>query len=157
MKTLAKSRKGFTLIELIIAAAAAAILILAAGIVIVIGQTSWNETWRSVGIQRDASYGMLLMTRSIQAATDANSPSIEDGRTLYIPSQSNPSITFTYVADTNNLQCHAGGLTQTIINGKVNNLQFGVDRNLHTVTIDLSLQKDGAQAHFKSTVMMRNY
>jgi prepilin-type N-terminal cleavage/methylation domain-containing protein len=154
MKTKTKSRKGFTLIELMVAIVASAIVVLAAGIVIVIGQTSWNQTWKKVNLQRDASYAMLRMSQSIKAATSAGkSP---DGRVLYIPTQSNPNITFSYVADTNNLQCQiVGEQPQTIINGKVTNLQFNVVGN-NTVTIDLSLKKDDAQAHFISTVMMRN-
>jgi prepilin-type N-terminal cleavage/methylation domain-containing protein len=154
MKTKTKSQKGFTLIELMVAIMVSAVVVLAAGIVIVIGQTSWNQIWKKVNLQRDASYAMLIMTRSIQAAKSAEKSS--DGRVLYIPKQSDPNITFSYVADTNNLQCQIGGQTQTIINGEVTNLQFNVVGN-NTVTIDLSLKKDDAQAHFVSTVMMRNY
>ncbi len=154
MKTKTKSQKGFTLIELMVAIMVSAVVVLAAGIVIVIGQTSWNQIWKKVNLQRDASYAMLIMTRSIQAAKSAEKSS--DGRVLYIPKQSDPNITFSYVADTNNLQCQIGGQTQTIINGEVTNLQFNVVGN-NTVTIDLSLKEDDAQAHFKSTVMMRNY
>lgn len=154
MKTKTKSEKGFTLIELMVAIVASAIVVLATGIVIVIGQTSWNQTWKKVNLQRDASYAMLRMSQSIKAATSAEkSP---DGRVLYIPTQSNPNITFSYVADTNNLQCQVGGQPQTIINGEVKDLQFNVVGN-NTVTIDLSLKKDDAQTHFISTVMMRNY
>jgi prepilin-type N-terminal cleavage/methylation domain-containing protein len=151
MKTKTKSQKGFTLIELTVAIVVSAVVVLAAGIVIVIGQTSWNQTWKKVNLQRDASYAMLRMTRSIQAATsataDVNGPvlNIDGGSTI-----------FSYVADTNNLQCQIGGQTQTIINGEVKNLQFKVVGN-NAVTIDLSLKKDDAQAHFVSTVMMRNY
>jgi prepilin-type N-terminal cleavage/methylation domain-containing protein len=158
MKTKTKSRKGFTLIELIVAIVASAIVVLAAGIVIVIGQTSWNQTWKKVNLQRDASYAMLRMSQSIKAATsaaaDVNGPvlniKIKDPNTGTIK-----TITFSYVADTNNLQCQIGGQPQTIINGEVKDLQFNVAGN--TVTIDLSLKEDDAQTHFISTVMMRNY
>ena len=155
MKMKTKSQNGFTLIELVIGAAAAAIVILVAGMVIVTGQKSWNETWGAVNLQRDAAYAMLLMTRSIQAAASAETSG--DSRILYIPSQSDPNITFTYAADTNNLQCSVGGLTQNIISGKVSNLQFIVTPSDNNVIIDLSLQKGEAQAEFKTTVMMRNY
>ena len=155
MKTKTKSQKGFTLIELMTAIATGTIVVLATGIVIVIGQTSWNQTWKKVNLQRDASYAMIRMSQSIKAATSAEkSP---DGRVLYIPTQSNPNITFSYVADTNDLQYQIQGQSpQTIIDGKVEGLQFNVVGN-NTVTIDLSLKEDDAQAHFVSTVMMRNY
>jgi len=160
MKTKTKSQKGLTLIELMVATAAVAILILAAGIVIVIGQTSWNKTWKEVSLQRDASYAILTMTRSIKRAISATPTA--DGPVLnittkdQIPPYTEHTIIFSYVADTNSLQVQVGGLTQTIINGKVDSLLFNVVGN-NTVTIDLSLKEDGAQAHFKSTVMMRNY
>jgi Tfp pilus assembly protein PilW len=151
MKMKTKSRKGLTLIELSIAIATAAIVVLATGIVVFIGQTSWNETWKKVNLQRDASYAMLRMSRSIQAATSAAADA--NGPVLNID---NGSIIFSYAADTNDLQCQIGEQSQTIINGKVEDLQFNVVGN-NKVTIDLSLKEDDAQAHFVSTVMMRNY
>jgi type II secretory pathway component PulJ len=160
MKTKTKFQKGLTLIELMIAAMAAAIVILASSMVIVSGQNSWSRAWKDVTLQRDASYAMLVMARSIQSATDANFSA--DGRTLYIPKQSDPNvITFSYMADTNNLQLQAGGATQNLVIGEVNNLQFSYDTagssTKNAVKIDLSLKKDYSQAHFISTVMMRNY
>lgn len=155
MKTKTKSQKGLTLVELMTAIVTGAIVILATGTVMLIGQTSWNDAWKKVNLQRDASYAMLRMSQSIKAATSAEkSP---NGRVLYIPKQSAPNITFSYVADTNSLQCQiVGEQPQTIIKGEVTNLQFITDPNKHTVEIDLSLKKDDAQAHFKSTVMIRN-
>jgi prepilin-type N-terminal cleavage/methylation domain-containing protein len=152
MKTKTKSRKGFTLIELMVAIVASAVVVLATGIVIVIGQTSWNQTWKKVNLQRDASYAMLIMSQSIKAATSAET---EDNNTiLTLERGEDPNIIFYYATD--NLQYQiVGGQSQTIINGKVENLQFDVAGN--TVTIDLSLKEDDVQTHFISAVMMRNY
>jgi len=129
-----------------IAIVTSAIVVLATGIVILFGQTFWNDAWKKVNLQRDASYAMLRMSQSIKeassAAVDANGTLIVDG-----------NIRFYHATD--NLQCQIGGQSQTIINGKVENLQFNVAGN--TVTIDLSLKEDDAQTHFISTVMMRNY
>ena len=153
MKTKTKLRKGLTLIELVVAIAVSAIVILAAGVVIGLGQTSWNQTWRKVNLQRDASVAMLWMSQSIKAAAAAQKSA--DGRILYIPSQSSPTTTFTYFADTNDLECLTGGQTRTIIVGTVNDLQFDVIGS-NQVKIDLSLKKDDAETHFQTTVMMRN-
>ena len=153
MKTKTKLRKGLTLIELVVAIAVSAIVILAAGVVIGLGQTSWNQTWRKVNLQRDASVAMLWMSQSIKAAAAAQKSA--DGRILYIPSQSSPTTTFTYFADTNDLECLTGGQTRTIVDGTVNNLQFDVVGS-NQVKIDLSLKKDDAETHFQTTVMMRN-
>ena len=153
MKTKTKFRKGLTLVELVVAIAVSAIVILAAGVVIGLGQTSWNQTWRKVNLQRDASVAMLWMSQSIKAAAAAQKSA--DGRILYIPSQSSPTTTFTYFADTNDLECLTGGQTRTIVDGTVNNLQFDVVGS-NQVKIDLSLKKDDAETHFQTTVMMRN-
>lgn len=153
MNTKTKFRKGLTLIELVVAVAVGTVVVLAAGIVIALGQTSWDQTWRKVSLQRDASLAMLRMSQSIKAAASAQKST--DGRILYIPSQSSPTTTFTYLADTNDLQCLTGGQTRTIIDGTVNNLQFNVV-GTNQVTIDLSLKEDSAQVQFQTTVMMRN-
>lgn len=152
MKMKIESRKGFNLIELMVAIATSAIVLLAIGIVIVFGQTSWNDTWTKVNLQRDASYAMLRMSQSVKAATGAEKSS--DGRVLYIPRQSYPNIIFSYLADTNDLQCQIGEHTETIIDGKVDNLLFGVSGS--TVTIDLILEEDDVETRLLSTVMMRN-
>lgn len=156
METKTKSQKGFTLVELIMAITAGTIVVLAAGMVVLLGQSSWNDAWKKVNLQRDASYAMLRMTRSVQAAADANVPSAFGGRALYIPNQSNPSIIYSYVQATSNLQCQVGGQSETLINGKVGNLQFDVNDVSNTVTINLILVDDNVQTNFVSTVMMRN-
>jgi prepilin-type N-terminal cleavage/methylation domain-containing protein len=153
MKTQTRFRRGLTLIELVVAIAVSAIVILAAGVVVGLGQTSWNQTWKKVNLQRDASLAMLWMGQYIKAAASAQKST--DGRILYIPSQASPTTTFTYLADTNDLQCQTGGQTRTIIDGTVNYLQFDVV-GTNQVKIDLILKEDGAETHFKTTVMMRN-
>jgi prepilin-type N-terminal cleavage/methylation domain-containing protein len=151
MKTKIESRKGFTLIELMVAIAASAIVILAIGIVIVFGQTSWNDTWTKVNLQRDASYAMLRMSQSIKKATSAAAD--VNGPVLSLVVDGN-SVIFSYAQDTNDLQYQIGGQSETIINGKVENLQFKVQGS--TVEITLELEKDNVQTRFVSTVMMRN-
>jgi prepilin-type N-terminal cleavage/methylation domain-containing protein len=154
MKTKSKSQKGFTLIEFMIAIMAGAILLLAAGIVVSVGQTSWNKAWKKVNLQREASVAMIRMVRSIKAGISAQVE--DDGKTVVIYSDED-SIKFSHVVDasTNVLIYQIGAEQPQIISSKVENLQFGVQAN--KVTIDLKLKDDDAQAHFVSTVMMRNY
>jgi Tfp pilus assembly protein PilE len=151
VKTKTKSRSGLTLIELVIAIAASTIVILATGIIIIFGQTSWNQTWKRVNLQRDASYAMQWMSQSIQRATSATA----DVNVLSLSTTDGNNIIFTYVEDTNNLRFQIGARTpQTIINGTVKDLQFGKVGN--TITIDLRLENDDVQTRLVSTVMMRN-
>jgi len=46
-------------------------------------------------------------------------------------------------------------ITETILDGKVEDLQFNVTGT--TVRIELKLREDNLQTHFVSTAMMRNY
>ncbi len=151
MKIKTESQKAFTLVELIMAISAGLIVVLAAGMVVVLGQTSWNDAWKKVNLQRDASYAMLTMSQSIKSATSAASD--VDGPVL---SLNNNSIIFSYVQATGDLQCQIGGQTQTILDGKVQSLQFNVDDANDTVTIDLDLLDNNVQTNFVSTVLMRN-
>jgi prepilin-type N-terminal cleavage/methylation domain-containing protein len=154
MKIETKSQKGFTLIELMVAMAAGTILILAAGIVMVTGQEAWDEAWKKVNLQRDASYAMLIMSRSIQAATSAAVDA--NGGTTLITNGTGNSVRFSRMTGTHNLQCQIGAQPQTLINDKVDYLHFDVNEPRHTVTINLGLKKDDARTYFDSTVMMRN-
>lgn len=152
MKIKPKSQKGFTLIELVIAIVAGVVLVLAAGIILFIGQIFWNQAWKKANLQRDASYVMLRMSRSIKAGTAAEVA--DDGKTVKIY-RSGDYIRFFWVEGTRDLRSQTEGKPEIILNNKVEDLQFNVEGN--KVTIDLKLKEDDAQTHFVSTAMMRNY
>src|SRR4030042_5990080 len=94
MKT--KSRKGLTLIELLIGIIASAIVIFATGIIIVRGQTSWNEAWKKVNLQRDASYAMLVMSQAIKKATSASVSVVGNDKTLRITNAAGGTTSFSW-------------------------------------------------------------
>jgi Tfp pilus assembly protein FimT len=152
MKIKPKSQKGLTLVELVIAIAAGVILILAVGIILFIGQTFWNQAWKKVNLQRDASYAMLRMSRSIKAGTAAEV--LDDGKTVIIY-RNGDDIRFWWVEGQRDLRSQITGKPETIINNQVETLQFSVDGN--KVTIDLKLKEDDARTYLVSTVTMRNY
>jgi prepilin-type N-terminal cleavage/methylation domain-containing protein len=151
MKTKTKFRKGFTIVELMVAVMVGTIVVMAAGMVMVMGQTAWNQTWRKVNLQRDASLAMLTMSKYIKSATSATVD--PNNKILRI---NNGSTIFSYSSSTKKLQCQIGGQVRTIVDGKVEHLQFGVVGN-NSVTIDLRLKENNAETRFISTVMMRNY
>ena len=152
MKMKPKSQKGLTLIELVIALVAGVVLVLAAGTILFIGQIFWNQAWKKVNLQRDASYAMLRMSHSIKAGTAAEVA--DDGKTVKIY-RSGDYIRFFWVEGTRDLKSQIEGEPEILINDKVEDVQFNVEDN--KVTIDLELKEDDAQTHFVSTVMMRNY
>jgi len=148
-----KGQKGFTLIEVISATIISAIVIVAAGSMLFYGQRSWDNTWKRVTLQRDASYAMQRMTLSVKAGMNAELEG--DGNAVKIY-RATGWIRFFLEQENNNLKCEIEGEgPQTIINGKVEDLQFNVTGN--TVTMELKLREDNLQTHFVSTVMMRNY
>jgi archaellum component FlaG (FlaF/FlaG flagellin family) len=153
MKIKTKFQKGVTIVELLMAITASLIVILATGIIIIFGQTSWNQTWRRVNLQRSAAYAMQWMSQSIQRSVSASAP---DVNVLSLSTTDGNDIVFTYIEDTNDLQIQIGARTpQVIVDGTIENLQFGVVGN--AVTIDLILEDEDVQTRLVSTVMMRNY
>lgn len=153
-----KGQKGFTLIELTIAMFTGTIVILAAGSILFYGQKSWNNTWKRVNLQRDASYAMQTITRAVKAGTSARVEGNGVGLRVYNDIEGAWRRFFVQPA-ANNLMLKTaivgGIISETILDGKVEDLQFNVTGT--TVRIELKLREDNLQTHFVSTVMMRNY
>jgi len=150
-----KRRKGFTLIELVIAMFTSAIVIVAAGMILFFGQKTWNSTWDRTNLQRDASYAMLRMTRDIQAGISAQVESNGEGLKIF---KAGDWVRYFAASDASKLALKSetgGGGSETIIEDNLEAVQFKVTGN--TVAIDLKLKEDNLETHFASTVMMRNY
>jgi len=148
-----KGQKGFTLVEVISAMIITAIVIAAAGSMLFYGQRYWSNTWKRANLQREASYAMQRMSLSVRAGMNAELEGDGDAVKIY---RATDWIRFFLEQENNNLKSEIEGeVPQTIINGKVEYLQFNVTGN--TVTIGLKLREDNLQTHFVSTVMMRNY
>ena len=153
-----KGQKGFTIIELVIAIIAGIIVIVAAGMMLFYGQKSWNNTWKRVNLQRDASYAMQRMSRAVKAGTSARVEGNGVGLRIYNdiegvwrrffvqPAANSLMLKTAIVGET---------ISETVLNGKVQDLQFNVTGT--TVRIELKLREDNLQTHFVSTLMMRNY
>jgi len=153
-----KVRKGFTLIELTIAMFTGTIVIVAAGMILFFGQKSWNSTWERAKLQRDASYAMQRISRPIKAGTLAEIESNGKGLRIYNDNEGNWRRFFVAPGAsklTLKSEIVGGNSSETIIDDKVEALQFNVTGN--TVSIELKLREDNLQTHFASTVMMRNY
>ncbi|MDD5063455.1 MAG: prepilin-type N-terminal cleavage/methylation domain-containing protein [Phycisphaerae bacterium] len=154
MKMKTKSRKGFTLTELLVGIIASAIIIFATGIIIVRGQTFWNEAWKKVNLQRDASYAMLVMSQSIKSAADVKLEA--GGKAIRVTDAAGNTTRFQLNNGQDTLQRQVVPGPPSAIVDDVQNLQFNVDDVNDTVTIDLGLQDGDVQTYFVSTVMIRN-
>jgi len=151
-----KGQKGFTLIELLTATIISAIVIAAAGSVLFYGQRSWNNTWKRVNLQRDASYAMQRITRPIKAGTSAKVEGDGAGLRVYNDIEGSWMRFFAQpIAEKLTLKYEIEGISLAILDDNVEDLQFNVTGN--TVRIELKLREDNLQTHLVSTVMMRNY
>jgi prepilin-type N-terminal cleavage/methylation domain-containing protein len=150
----AKKRKGFTLMEVVTAMGISAIVILAGGAVLVASHTRWNKAWDDVNLQRDASYTMLELTRSIRACASATVEA--DGAAIRMYDRDGAWELFSLGTGADNIQFEIEGQSpRTIIDRNLEGLQFNIEGN--RVTIDLKLKKDNQQINLVSTVLMRNY
>jgi type II secretory pathway pseudopilin PulG len=145
-----KSRKGFTLIELIIVAVASIVLILAAGIALSVSNTNHVKEWKRASLQRDAYQVMLMMSRQIKAGISAETEN--NGKALKI-NKSTDWIRFEQKS--NDLRCELKGQApETILSGSVEYLKFDVSKP--NVEIELKLRDDDIQIHYCSSAMMQN-
>ncbi len=150
-----KKQKGFTLIELLTAMIISGIVIAGAGSFLFHGQRSWNNTWKRVNLQRDASYAMQRMSLPVKAGISAQVEA--SGKGLKIFNEGGWARFFLSPAtDKFTLKCEDGETNfLTILDDNVEDLQFNVTGNL--VRIEVKLSEDNLQTHLVSTVMMRNY
>ena len=150
-----KRQKGFTLVELIVTTFISAIVIVAAGMILFLGQKTWNSTWDRTNLQRDASYAMLRMTRDIKAGASAQVEN--NGQSLKIFNGGDWVRFFTASGATMlTLKSETGGGgSETVLEDNVEAMKFNVTGS--TVTIDLKMKDYNLETHFASTVMMRTY
>jgi len=150
-----KRQKGFTLVELIVTTFISAIVIVAAGMILFLGQKTWNSTWDRTNLQRDASYAMLRMTRDIKAGASVQVEN--NGQSLKIFNGGDWVRFFTASGATMlTLKSETGGgSSETVLEDNVEALKFNVTGSM--VTIDLKMKDYNLETHFASTVMMRNY
>jgi len=158
MKTIkTRSRRGITLVELLVVVVITMIVFLSIGSGLYAGHRCWNEAWKKVNLQRDASYAMNIITRPIKGATSVTVAE-DDDSVLAIDSFGGRQTTFSMEPDTPEtgklLRQFAEANPHKII-GNVEDLVFIVDGN--RVRIFIRLKQEDIEVALASTVMMRNY
>jgi len=64
--TKAKTKNGFTIVELLVSILAFSIMILAVGLLLIYGMLGWRKNTHSVNMQRDAVIAMEEISREIR-------------------------------------------------------------------------------------------
>ncbi len=158
MKTIkTQNRRGITLVELLIVVLITMIVFLSIGSGLVGGHRCWNEAWKKVSLQRDASYAMNIITRPVKEATSVT-VSEDDDSVLTVNSQNGRRITFSLESDTpetKKLQRQFAEANPHKIIGNVEDVVFVADGN--KVRIFIRLKQDDTEVALASTIMMRNY
>ena len=155
LKNRKTTRSGLTIIELMVAAAAVTIVLFAAAIMVVFGQKSWNNELLRANLQRDASYAMLKMKRSINSATGVQIDKDELGIKL---SQTTGWVRYRFNPEDKDLCRQVEGESlETVLDGIVEDVTFAVDPNTNKmVQVDIELHKNNCTARISSKTMMRN-
>ena len=147
------NRTGLTLREIIAALSIGVIAFLATSLIFVSAQKSWERTMEHANIQKEASFAMLAMKRSIRIGTQAKLDDNGLGFKIY---RSTGWIRFWYEPEQKNLRYQFEGQDeQTLLSGIVENATFGVSDN--SVTVGIVLNKNSCGARLLSTTTMRNY
>lgn len=150
----AKRKDGFTLIEVVVAMGISLIVLLAVGAVLATSHTRWNNVWKKVNLQQNASYVMLKLSHSIKEATSATVG--DNGKEIQINDTDGNWVKYTFDANANSFEYEVQGQSAvTLIDGYVENLGFTVEDN--KVGINLTLKKSDQEVHLDTTVQMRNY
>ncbi|MBN2312668.1 MAG: hypothetical protein JXM79_01990 [Sedimentisphaerales bacterium] len=150
----AQKQGGFSLIEVVISIWMSMIVLLAVGVVLTATQTRWNNAWGKVCLQRDGSYVLLELSHAIKEAASATVG--DDGKTIQIYDTDGNWVEYAFQSNTHTLEYNVQGqTTQTLIDGYVEDLTFEVENN--KVGIGLTLKQNNKEAHFDSTIQIRNY
>lgn len=146
------NKKGFTLIEMIVAIMILSIFILVVGAILTSSWKFWNSGWEQVRLQRDASYAFARIEKVVRDASDAD---LLAGNKLQLTKESggSPVWTKTFQKSGNILQLDDGSTTENIISG-VSSISFSDYGD--TVTVNLNLQEETSQADFRTTILLRN-
>jgi Tfp pilus assembly protein PilW len=148
-----RKKKGFTLIEILIATVTVMIVILAAGMSLVVAHRLLGKAWKMVNLQRDASFAMFVLEQQAKEGTRVTVQSGGTAATIY--DINNSWVSFSFMSVTNELQRQFEGKPPHTMIGNVENLLFTVQEN--RLEIYMELKKDDLITHLASTVMMRNY
>jgi prepilin-type N-terminal cleavage/methylation domain-containing protein len=147
------NRTGLTLIEMMVALSVGCVFFLATSFIIVAGQRSWDRTLQQATVQRDVSFAMLTMKRSIVAATKTELDTDDLGIKVY---RSTGWIRYWFEPEKKNLRYQVEGQDeQMLIIGSVQNATFDVSGK--SVTVSIELKQNSCEAHLLTTTTMRNY
>lgn len=138
------NKKGFTIIELMVAIILSSILAITAGVMLYYVFSSWKNNNIAIELQRDATIAMDMMARRIRSST---STCIRSGGSKYFNDVDRISIgqitaTQNFWQNGDTLWYSEGTHSVAIIPGKLTYVRFTKDEARHSVIIKLKLEQN---------------
>ncbi|MDD5454619.1 MAG: prepilin-type N-terminal cleavage/methylation domain-containing protein [Candidatus Ratteibacteria bacterium] len=148
-----RSRKGITLVEMMVGMIVLSIFILAVGMILLASSKFWNGGWTQVKLQSDASYAFSRIEKVAREASRVLADP-GGGSTLQLTREVGGVAQWTRIfqlsGDTLKLDA------EDIISG-VSNLSFAYEsENAAAIVVNLTLQEDDSQTVYRTTIFLRN-
>jgi prepilin-type N-terminal cleavage/methylation domain-containing protein len=144
------SRKGFSMVELLLAMTASSIMAITIGSVLYFVWVSWRSNNESVEMQRDATMAFRAIAREVRRTPAGG---ITTGNSLVCV---NTNGTYSFVQNGNNLNIQYGnGETFTLVRGIVTGFSTEPANN-RAVVVSLELNTPSDNSSIENTIYTRN-
>jgi len=143
------NKKGFTIVELMVAIIILSIFLLSVGMILTSSVRFWNSGWDQVGVQQDASYAFARIEKIVRSGSSA--VVLDGGSGLRVTAD---GTTYTFQLSGDVLQLVMGGNTADLVGG-VQSVNFAIPEE-GMVSVSLTLINNDAEANFRTTVLLRN-
>lgn len=140
-------RKGFTLVEMMVAVIILSIFIVAVGMILTSSWGFWNDGWQQVLLQRDASYAFARIEKVVRRGSSVTF--LSGGTGLQVIRNG----TQIFQSGGGTLQLIEGGNVEEIVSG-VQSINFSTSGN--TVSVTLTLTDGSSNVNFRTTIFLRN-
>ena len=144
-------RKGFTLVEMMVAVIILSIFIVAVGMILTSSWGFWNDGWQQVILQRDASYAFASIEKVVRSGSSATV--LAGGTGLQVIKNGTSGWTKNFQSGGGVLQLVEDGETKNIVGG-IQSINFAISGN--TVLITLTLTDGSSIVDFRTTILLRN-
>ncbi len=156
MRICGKSKRGFSLVELLIGLLAAIILVLTAGAMVFHVYDAWADCHDAVNLHRDGRNAMDLLMRAVRGASAARVTTAVDDDLVILNEAGTSSVRFWHVDETLNYDPNtsAGGDEITLIADAVTALV--VSNRGSDIAIQLELARGEESIQFDAVSSFRN-
>lgn len=152
-----RGRRGFTLIELMMAVVSGAALALAVGSVMYWGVRTTEETKKKIKLKQDGSFALRFVQRRVRSLASTDLTITNGGAGL---SYTVDDIARSFVLNSGDLEYHKGAQTFVVIDDTTDSVTFAIEDGLEAdsklLRISLEISRDGHNVEMESLTNLRN-